>query len=111
MNNIQAYYNRLLDNGTTVSTVKQINEKLKTCLDFAEKNDYIEKNFAKLVELPTEKKAKKKQVFTVEEQALFIETIKGHKLETFFLVALSTGLRLGELLGLKWSDILLKMIL
>ena len=105
LNNIQAYYNRLLDNGTTVSTVKQINEKLKTCLDFAEKNDYIEKNFAKLVELPTEKKEKKKQVFTVDEQALFIETIKGHKLETFFLVALSTGLRLGELLGLKWSDI------
>lgn len=105
LNNLQAYYNKLLDNNKSISTVKQVNTKLKTCLDSAEKNGYIEKNYCKLVELPAEKKEKKKQVFTIEEQALFIETIKGHKFELLFLMALYTGLRLGELLGLKWSDI------
>lgn len=105
LNNLQAYYNRLLDNNKSISTVKQINTKLKTCLDSAEKNVYIEKNYCKLVELPTDKKEKRKQVFTIEEQALFIKTIKGHKFEVLFLTAIYTGLRIGELLGLKWSDI------
>ena len=35
LNNIQAYYNKLLDNGTPIATIKQINSKLKTCLDSA----------------------------------------------------------------------------
>lgn len=105
LNHLQAYYNKLLDNGTPSATVKQINIKLKTSLDFAEKNEYIEKNFAKLVELPTEKKKKKIEVFTIEQQEQFIQIIKGHRLEVFFLLALSTGLRIGELIGLKWSDI------
>lgn len=105
LNNLQSYYNRLLDNGKTVSVVKQINTKLKTCLDAAEKNGYIEKNYCKLVELPKEKKENKLEVFTIEQQEKFIEVIKGHKLEMLFLMAISTGLRIGELLGLKWSDI------
>src|SRR5699024_1422492 len=45
------------------------------------------------------------QILTQQQQKLFIEAIKGHKLEMLFLIALGTGLRLGELLGLKWSDI------
>ncbi len=105
LNNIQAYYNKLLDNGTPIATIKQINSKLKTCLDSAEKNNYIEKNYCKLVEIPTDTKEKKIEVFTIEQQDDFIKIIKGHNLELFFLMALCTGLRLGELMGLKWSDI------
>ena len=105
LNNLQAYYNRLLNNNKTIPTVKQINTKLKTCLDSAEKNGYIEKNYCKLVELPTEKKVKKIEVFTVDQQKEFEKIIKGHKFEVLFLMAIYTGLRIGELLGLKWSDI------
>lgn len=105
LNNIQAYYNRLLDNGTPIPTIKQINSKLKTCLDSAEKNNYIEKNYCKLVEIPTDKKEKKREVFSMDQQKQFAETVKGHKLELLFLMALCTGLRIGEISGLKWSDI------
>ena len=105
LNNIQAYYNKLLDNGTPIATIKQINSKLKTCLDSAEKNNYIEKNYCKLVEIPTDTKDKKIEVFSVDQQKQFAETVKGHKLELLFLTALCTGLRIGEISGLKWSDI------
>lgn len=105
LNNLQAYYNKLLDNGTTIETVKQINTKLKTCLDSAEKNNYIEKNYCKLVELPTNTKEQKIEIFSLDQEKQFIETIKGHKLELLFLTALYTGLRIGEISGLKWSDI------
>ena len=105
LNNIQAYYNKLLDNGTPIATIKQINSKLKTCLDSAEKNNYIEKNYCKLVEIPTDTKEQKIEVFSVDQQKQFAETVKGHKLELLFLTALCTGLRIGEISGLKWSDI------
>ena len=105
LNNIQAYYNKLLDSGTPIATIKQINSKLKTCLDSAEKNNYIEKNYCKLVEIPTDTKDKKIEVFSMDQQKQFAEAVKGHKLELLFLTALCTGLRIGEISGLKWSDI------
>jgi integrase len=35
----------------------------------------------------------------------FLEAIRGHRLEALFTVAVVTGLRQGELLGLRWSDV------
>lgn len=105
---LQRYYNSLLENGTPESTLKSINTHLKPCLGEAEKQDYILKNYAKLVDIPKLNKQPSKkntQVLTVDQQKIFIQNIKGHKLESLFLVALGTGLRLGEILGLKWSDI------
>lgn len=42
---------------------------------------------------------------TKAEQETFKEYIKGSYLETFFLCALYTGMRSGELRGLQWGDI------
>lgn len=106
LNNLQAYYNRLSDNGKSPSIIKTINEKLKSSMIDAEKNGYIEKNYCQLVNLPKEKiKEKKIEVFSVDQQNEFLEIIKGHEFEILFLLALGTGLRRGELLALRWSDI------
>lgn len=35
----------------------------------------------------------------------FLTAVQGHELEAFFTVALACGLRLGEALGLQWSDV------
>lgn len=106
LNNLQAYYNRLSDNGKSPSIIKTINEKLKSSMIDAEKNGYIEKNYCQLVNLPKEKRKEKKiEVFSVDQQNDFLEIIKGHEFEILFLLALGTGLRRGELLALRWSDI------
>lgn len=106
LNNLQAYYNRLSDNGKSPSIIKTINEKLKSSMIDAEKNGYIEKNYCQLVNLPKEKiKEKKIEVFSMDQQNEFLEIIKGHEFEILFLLALGTGLRRGELLALRWSDI------
>lgn len=103
---MQQYYNKLLDdNKKPVSTIKGLNTRLKPCLAEAEKQGYIQKNYCKMVTLPKDNSTKEIKVLTPSQQKLFIEAIKGHNLEILFLVALGTGLRLGELLGLKWSDI------
>ena len=42
---------------------------------------------------------------TVEEARRLIETIRGDRLEALWVCALTVGLRRGELLGLRWSDV------
>ena len=103
---IQQYYNKLIDiDKKPISTVKGVNTRLKPCLSEAEKQGYIQKNYCKMITLPKEYKTKEIKVLSTSEQKQFIEAIKGHELEVLFLTALSTGLRLGEILGLHWSDI------
>ena len=93
---IQKYYNTLLSKGVTPSTIKSINQYLKPCLGEAEKQDYIHKNYAKMIDLPNVKKEEKLEILTLEQQKDLLIAIEGHKLQTLFLVALGTGLRLGE---------------
>ncbi|WP_250674122.1 tyrosine-type recombinase/integrase [Paraclostridium ghonii] len=103
---IQRYYNKLQnqDNKPT-STIKGLNTRLKPCLGEAEKQGYIQKNYCKMITLPKDDTKKDIKVLSQQDQQRFISAIQGHKLEILFLIALSTGLRLGELLGLKWFDI------
>ncbi len=103
---IQRYYNKLQNqDNKPPSTIKGINTRLKPCLGEAERQGYINKNYCKMVTLPKDNSTKNIQVLSQSEQQRFISAIQGHKLEILFLIALSTGLRLGELLGLKWNDI------
>lgn len=102
---LQRHYKKLLDNGVTPTTIRQINTNLKTCLNEAERQGYIQKNWCKLVTLPKKEDNKEVKVLTKQEQEKFLESIKGHELELLYIVALGTGLRIGEILGLKWSDI------
>ena len=44
-------------------------------------------------------------MLTEEQARKLLTTLRGHTLEAFFTLALATGLRRGELLGLKWQDI------
>lgn len=103
---LQKYYNDLMDNNTKpTSTIKSLNTRLKPCLSEAEKQGYIQKNYCKLVTLPKDNTTREIKVLTSEQQKSFIAALVGHELEMLFLTALGTGLRLGEILGLKWSDI------
>ncbi|MCR8746210.1 tyrosine-type recombinase/integrase [Romboutsia lituseburensis] len=103
---IQRYYNKLQkQDNKPPSTIKGLNTRLKPCLGEAEKQGYIQKNYCKMVTLPKDDTKKDIKVLSQQDQQRFIQAIQGHKLEILFLIALSTGLRLGELLGLKWSDI------
>ncbi|MDY4127964.1 site-specific integrase [Peptostreptococcus porci] len=100
---LNRYYNNLIEEDITPQTIQRINTKLKACLSSAVKEDILIKNPCSFVELPKCTKLKKREVLTLEEQIKLCEYIKGHKLELLFLTALGTGMRLGELLGLKWQ--------
>jgi integrase len=40
-----------------------------------------------------------------EECGAFLEASRGERLEALYILAVTTGMRRGELLGLKWSDV------
>jgi integrase len=41
----------------------------------------------------------------VDDARRLLTTIHGERLEAFYVLALATGLRRGELLGLRWEDV------
>lgn len=102
---IQSYYNDLLAEDISISVINTINGFLNTCLKEAERQNYIPSNYCKSIRLPKETKSESYTVFTLDEQMKFLEAIRGHKYEMAFKLNLGTGLRLGELLALKWTDI------
>lgn len=104
---LQNYYNQLIVSGKTPYTVKMLHKVLKSCLKYAKRINYITNTFYENVvppKVPYNDNDKFK-VFTIEEQKEFMTAIKGHKYRIMFVTALGTGLRIGELVALKWNDI------
>lgn len=107
----QKYFNDLLKNQVSVSTITNIYKLMKPAIRYAYNNDYIKKDFSSAIVLPKEnestkmKRNNKQKSFSAEQQELFVNAIKGHKMEVLFLTALYTGMRQGELLALTWDDI------
>lgn len=67
-------------------------------------NEYVVKNPAKGISVKRNEE-KDIKVLSVEEQAIFFDYCKGTFYDNLFTVAVTTGMRIGELAGLKWSDI------
>lgn len=107
---LQSYYNVLLEEGSSPNVIKTINKHLKTCLGEAVKQGIIVRNYCTFVTLPKATESQEEEddaicFFTVEEQQQFIASLDKHRNRAFFVLALGSGLRLGELLALKWNDI------
>lgn len=102
---IQKLYNDLTTEGYALSGIEIISAVLNGCMQQALKNGLIERNPVKLAELPRQTEKSTRQALTREQQALFMEYAKESYLYNFFGVMLRTGMRIGELQGLKYMDI------
>lgn len=106
---LQRYYNELYENGKTSNQIKNLNKLLKKFFFYAVDEGYILKNpcSSKSLVIPgeVEKEDSEIEIFTDDEIEAIKKAIKGNRLEALILLALGTGLRQGELLGLKWNNI------
>ena len=88
------------------STISKIFIMLKKAFEIAEYKDIILKNIAKFYEKPiSNKKTKKVSAFTIEEQKEFIKLIPKSIYFMQYMIALNTGMRMGEINALKVEDI------
>ncbi|KYH31125.1 site-specific integrase [Neomoorella mulderi] len=104
---LQALYNRKLAEGLSGRTVRLIHTVLHAALKQAVKEGLAVRNVAEATSPPRWEK-KEMRVLSPEEQNRLLEALESHRLYAAFLLDMATGLRRGELLGLKWEDIDLK---
>lgn len=108
---IQRYYNNLLKEGKSSNIIKNANKLLKQFLNYAVDCDYILKNpcDGKKITIPKDNKErnedKRVPVFTHEEMKKILSKNEETKIKYVALISYATGMRKGEILGLKESDI------
>lgn len=100
---VQDFYNKLISNGLKPSSSKKIMETLNGCFKYAKKNKLIYVVPTDIERMPVEKN--KIQYWNKEEIDFFLDTIKNSRLYTPIFIDILTGLRIGELCGLRWQDI------
>lgn len=88
------------------STIEQARITMHGLFESAVENDLIVKNpVTKAVKCTSGKKSKPTRVLTVSEQKVFLETVKDSSNYNQYAFLLQTGLRTGEMIGLRWSDV------
>ena len=102
----QKIFTDMAEEGYKTSTIYQTRIALFNMLEFAKENEVILSNpCKKSVKSDMGKPSQKKEALTIDIQKKFIEYAKGQSYENQFRFILQTGLRTGELVGLKWEDI------
>lgn len=101
---IQELINRLNDKGYAYGTLKLLKSLLNEMCKMAVGNGYMLRNPCDSVLLPKREKYEPR-FLDAKEQEMFLETAKEYYHYDIFCLDLSFGGRIGEVLGLKWSDI------
>ena len=102
----QKIFMNMADEGYRTTTIYQTRITLYNMLEFAKENEVILSNpCKKSVKSDMGKPSQKKKALTIEEQKKFLKQAKGQSYENQYKFILQTGLRTGELVGLKWEDV------
>lgn len=112
---IQEYINQLTDKGYSYSTIKKAYNAVNASLKMAFERDYIRKNPCINIKLPKQIKHSKSDIeFFTEEETEMIAKGATHRYHTGkymykhgygIILLLNTGMRVGELLALKWQNV------
>ena len=100
---MQQAINELKSDASRKDTKKLLVDMLNKAVD----SDLLHKNVAKQINTVVSKDSKPEEprVLTIEETDLFLEAASHYRYFNAFSLALETGMRIGEIIGLKWSDI------
>ena len=77
-------------------TVRSIHQIVRTALSYAVRHEIVKNNVAD---------ARTVNTWTEEEVLLFLESAKESRYYIAYLLAITCGMRKGEILGLQWKDI------
>ncbi|MEU6217222.1 tyrosine-type recombinase/integrase [Streptomyces sp. NPDC047022] len=93
-----------MQNTHTAATAKEAHRVLRTALTAAVREELITRNVASLVESP---RVKQREIrpWSLEETLTFLEAARRDPLYAAFVLAIAMGLRRGELVGVRWSDV------
>src|SRR5436305_1493943 len=101
---LQSFYAKKLEEGLSTTTVISFHNVLHKALETAVRWNLIARNPCDLVSPPRRKRFEIRPL-SMQQIHQFLAAARGHRQEALFILALATGMRRGELLGLKWQDL------
>jgi integrase len=90
--------------GYSPATKRMARATLRRALRMAEQDGILTRNVASIAEGPKLDHSEGRSL-SPEQAKVFLHAVKGHRHEGAYVIALSLGLRRGEILGLSWNDI------
>ncbi len=101
---LNALYAAKLKEGLSPSTVNYIHRTLHKALGDAMRADLVQRNIADL-DTPPRNAERAMEVFNADQARAFLDAIRGDRLEALYILAITTAIREGELLALRWQDL------
>jgi integrase len=101
---VQTWHGTLIAGGLSPRTVGHAHRVLRLVLQCAVKNGTLARNVA-AVHAPPKVEEVEIEILSAEQVADVLAKLEGHTIFPIVALALATGLRRGELLGLQWGDI------
>jgi integrase len=103
-NDVSAMMTELGKKGLSPATKRMARATLRRALRMAEQDGLVTRNVAAIAEGP-KMGLREGRTMTPDQARIFLEACKEHRLGAAYTLALTLGLRRGEIIGLKWSDI------
>jgi len=101
---VQGLYADRLKTGLSQTTVRHLHSVLHGAFDDAVKWKLIARNVCDAVNPPARAHTEM-QTWSAEEASAVLAAASGDELEALWRLAITSGMRRGELLGLKWADV------
>ena len=101
---LQRLYSRKLQEGLAARTVGKLHVVLHRALQDAVRWGLVGRNVCDAVR-PPKVHPREMRALSADESRQFLAAAQGDPLEALYTLAVTTGLRQGELLGLKWQDV------
>jgi integrase len=90
--------------GLSPRSVAIVRAVLRTALNHALRLGAVERNVAALVDVPRQVRAERSWL-TPAQARVFLDAVVDDRLAALYRMALSLGMRQGELIGLRWQDV------
>jgi integrase len=101
---LQALYREKLDAGLKPSSVRLMHAVISRALRQAHRWRLVAENAAAATD-PPKPTPEEMRPLDAEQVKVLLSAARGHRLEALFVLAVTAGLRIGELLGLRWEDV------
>ncbi len=101
---VQSLYRERLGSGCSPRTVQYVHLTLHKALKQAVRWRLVPRNVAEAA-VPPRVQKKEIRVLSPAQAKVFLRSVEGHRLEAMFALAVTTGMRQGEMTGLRWEDV------
>jgi integrase len=101
---LQVFYSKLLAQGLSPTTVHAIHAMLHRALKDAMQMGLVSRNVSEMLK-PPRRDHREMMPLSVIEVRRFLDVVADDRFYALYVLALSTGMREGELLGLRWQDV------